>query len=76
MRQACVDTYKDPQHYMRKNIKHMDAHSNTDPAAVALSKAGISIDKIAFLLKWKPETVEHYLRDFAQAIGGLTDAAI
>jgi hypothetical protein len=76
MRQACVDTYKDPQHYMRKNIKHIDAHSNRVTAAVALSNAGLSIDEIAFRLRWKPESVEHYLRDCARAIGGLTDAAI
>lgn len=48
MRQAVVEAYPDPNHYLRLNIKRIDAHSNRVTAAVALSNAGMSIDDIAF----------------------------
>jgi hypothetical protein len=76
MRQACPDTYPDPQHHMRQNIMRMDSHSSRVTATVTLSNAVLSINEIAFQLWWKPESVEHYLRDCARAIGQLTEAAI
>ena len=76
MRQSVVDGYPDPNHYMRKNILRVDAHSNRVTAAVALSNVGMTIDEIAFRLRWKPESVDHYLRDCSRAIGRLSEAVI
>jgi hypothetical protein len=76
MRKACVDAYPDPQHYMRRHVHRIDSHSNRVTAAVALSNAGLSTDEIAFRLRWKPESVDHYLRDCAREIGRFTEAAI
>lgn len=76
MRKACIDAYPDPTNYHRINAHRIDAHSARVFAAVCLRNAGISINEIAFRLRWQPESVEHYLRDCFCAIGRLTDAAI
>jgi hypothetical protein len=76
MRQAVLDAYPDPSHYLRQNISRIDAHSNRVTAAVALANAGMTTDEIAFRLRWKPESVDHYLRDCSRAIGRLSDAVL
>jgi hypothetical protein len=76
MRQAVVDAYPNPSHHLRQHILQIDSHSNRVTAAVALSNAGLSIDEIAFRLRWKPASVDHYLRDCPTAVGRLTEAAI
>jgi hypothetical protein len=76
MRQACVDAYPNPDHHLRQHILQIDSHSNRVTAAVALSNAGLTIDEIAFRLRWKPASVDHYLRDCSTAVGRLTEAAI
>ena len=76
MRKACIDAYPDPTNYHRLNAHRIDAHSARVFAAVCLRNAGISINEIAFRLRWQPESVEHYLRDCVCAIGRLTEAAI
>ena len=76
MRQTCLDAYPDPSSYHHQHAHRIDAHSGRVFAAIALRNAGVSINEIAFRLRWQPESVEHYLRDCVCAIGKLTDAAI
>ena len=76
MRSVCLETYPDPKHYYHIHHMSIDAHSARVTAAVALSNAGVSKAEIAFRLRWKPESVDHYLRDCQRTIGSLTQAAI
>ena len=76
MRAVCTATYTNPNHYMRLHISGVTSHSNWVTAAVALWRAGTSTHDIAHRLRWKPESVEHYIRECSQDIGRLTEAAI
>jgi hypothetical protein len=76
MRTACKAAYPDATHYMRLNINRLVSHSNRVTAAVALRAAGISIEDIAYRLRWKAASVETYLRECYQAIGDITQKAI
>lgn len=76
MRSVCLETYPDPNHYYHIHHMSIDAHSARVTAAVALSNAGVPKAEIAFRLRWKPESVDHYLRDCQRTIGSLTEAAI
>jgi predicted metalloenzyme YecM len=76
MRQIAVDTYPDPQHFLRVNLNRFASHSNRVTAAVALSQSGMTVDDIAQRLRWKPESVAFYLRESAQDIGDYTSNAI
>jgi hypothetical protein len=57
MQHACVVTYPDPQHYLRRNIKSLVVHSNRVTAAVCLQQGSASNDEIAFQLSWQPASV-------------------
>jgi hypothetical protein len=72
MRKICLCTYKDPQHFLHKNVKRFSSHSNRVTAAVALSQTGMTIDDIAQRLRWKPESVAFYLRESATDVGNFT----
>jgi len=76
MRQAVTTAYPDPLHYYRINIKAVVAHSNRVTAAVALFSMKLSIEDIAFRLRWKPESVQHYIRECSQFVDDLTAATI
>jgi len=76
MRQVVRDTYPDERHFFRVNIDRFASHSNRITAAVALSQANMSIDEIAHRLRWKKESVEHYLRETTLDIGVFTAKAI
>ncbi|GKZ00904.1 hypothetical protein MPSEU_001042100 [Mayamaea pseudoterrestris] len=76
MRQAVVGAYPDKRHYLRSNITRIVAHSNRVTAAVALQNAGLSIEEIAFRLRWSPPSVQHYLRESTHEVGRLTMKAI
>jgi hypothetical protein len=76
MREVCLEAYPDKRHYYHINYMSIDAHSARVTAAVALSQAGVSKEDIAFRLRWKPESVDHYLRDCNRTIGTLTQAAV
>jgi hypothetical protein len=76
MRTMCIAAYPDPKHFLRLNIKRFASHSNRVTAAVALSQSNMSINDIAHRLRWKPESVEHYLRESARDIGAFTANAI
>lgn len=76
MRHMVVLTYPDANHFLRKNIKCIVAHSNRVTAAVALRRAGWDIPAIAHRLRWRPESVDHYLRECHTDIDALTAAAI
>ena len=76
MRQAVKAAYPDPLHYYRINIKAVVAHSNRVTAAVALFSMKLSIEDIAFRLRWKPESVQHYIRECSQFVDDLTAATI
>ena len=76
MRKTCIEAYPDPTSYHRIHAHRIDAHSGRVFAAMCLRNAGISINDIAFRLRWQPESVEHYLRDCSSSIGRLTEAAI
>ena len=47
MQAACIRAYPNPDHYLRRNIRLLQSHSNRVTAAVALSNAGVPIDIIA-----------------------------
>lgn len=72
MRKICIDTYTDPNHFMRVNINRIASHSNRVTAAVALFLAKLSIDVIAHRLRWMRESVSFYLRESASDIGQYT----
>jgi hypothetical protein len=72
MRKVCIDTYTDPNHFLRVNITRIASHSNRVTAAVALSQAGLTIDAIAHRLRWQPASVTFYLRESASDIGQFT----
>jgi hypothetical protein len=76
MRAACLGAYPDKTHYLRIHIKRLVSHSNRVTAAVALRAAGLSIDDIAYRLRWKAASVETYLRECYQSIGDVTQRAI
>ena len=76
MQAACIRAYPNPDHYLRRNIRLLQSHSNRVTAAVALSNAGVPIDIIAARLRWNVESVKFYLRDCFRAIGPLTEKAI
>jgi hypothetical protein len=76
MHHACIQTYPDPQHYLRRNIKSLVAHSNRVTAAVCLQQGGASNDEIAFRLRWQPGSVPIYLRDCFQAVGTTLQKAL
>jgi hypothetical protein len=76
MRGACLDTYPDPTHYMHRNVHRVVSHSNRVTAAVALRRHGADIPTIAFRLRWKPESVDHYLRECTQDIDDMSSATI
>jgi hypothetical protein len=76
MRQICVATYPDPCHVLRTRLSCFVSHSNRVTAAVALQKAGLSIDAIAFRLRWQPASVSHYLRECTDDADAFTTAAI
>ena len=61
---------------MHKKHKRIDCHSNRVTAAVALANAGRSSQEIAYRLRWKPESVEHYLRECPKVIGPLCASTI
>jgi hypothetical protein len=76
MRDVCLQTYPDKKHYYNLNYMCVDAHAARVMAAVAFSNAGISKEEIAFRLRWKPESVDHYLRDCSHTSCKLTTAAL
>jgi hypothetical protein len=76
MRAMVVETYPDPTHFLRVHIKCIVAHSNRVTAAVALRRAGWDVPDIAERLRWKPESVGHYLRECHSNVDELTIAAI
>jgi hypothetical protein len=71
MHHACISAYPDPDHYLRRNMKCIVAHSNRATAAVCLQQGGAQNDEIAFRLRWKPGSVPTYLRDCFQAVGDI-----
>ncbi|GKY90331.1 hypothetical protein MPSEU_000007100 [Mayamaea pseudoterrestris] len=75
-RQAVIGAYPNPNHFLRLNITRIVAHSNRVTAAVALNNSGMSIEEIAFRLRWSPPSVHHYLRECSEKIGTLTSNAI
>ncbi len=76
MRSACIVAYPDPNHYLRRNITLLVTHSMHVTTTVALAQAGISIEDIAFRLRWSPQSVTTYLCNCTQQIGSLTHASI
>ena len=76
MQAVCRLAHPDKDSFFYKNAALMVSHSNRVTAAVALQNAGLSIDAIAFCLRWSPESVKHYLRDCSHAVGELTLQAV
>ena len=75
MRAICIQTYPNPNHYMRINIQGVVSHSNRVTAAVVLRSMGWDIDAIASRLRWKRDSVEHYLRECDFMVDDFTQAA-
>jgi hypothetical protein len=76
IQQACVYTYQDPEHYLRRRIKLLQSHSIRIFACVALLNAGVSIDDIAYRLRWNSDAIKQYLRDCHRIIDYLTQQSI
>ena len=76
MQQACLNTYPAPTHYMHLHLHGVTSHSNRVTATVALWRAGLTTRDIAFRLRWKPESVEHYIRKYSQDVDEYTAATI
>jgi hypothetical protein len=76
MRSAVDGAYPDPNHFLRLHKERIVAHSNRVTAAVALANAGMSIEQIAFRLRWSPPSVQHYLRETSMQVDLLTKNAI
>jgi len=76
MRKAVQAAYPDPNHCYRINIKAVVTHSNQVAATVALFSMKLSIEDIAYRLRWKPESVQHYIRECSQFVDDLTAATI
>ena len=76
LRDTCLRTYPDPNHYMRKHLKCIMAHSVRVTACVALHTAGQTEFVIAFRLRWTVQSVAHYIRDCSQHVGELCQAVL
>ena len=76
MRLACVHAFPDPKHYLRLHIDRLVSHSLRVTAAVALNNAGVSVDDIAFRLRWNSDAVKLYLRDCYRLVGPMTMQAV
>jgi len=76
MRDSVDLAYPDPTHYYRIHRTAVVAHSNRVTAAVALYATGRPIPDIAFRLRWKPESVEHCIRECSQLVDDLTIATV
>jgi len=76
MRKSVDLAYPDPTHYYRIHRAAVVAHSNRVTAAVALYANGRPIPDIAFCLRWKPESVEHHIRECSQLVDDLTIATV
>jgi hypothetical protein len=76
MREACLNAYPDPAHYMRIHIQQIVPHSNRVTAAVCLHNGGARDDEIAFKLRWHTSSVPTYLRDCFQAVGTAMEQTI
>jgi hypothetical protein len=76
MQAVCRLAHPDKDSFFYKNAALMVSHSNRVTAAVALQNADLSINAIAFRLRWLPKSVKHYLRDCSHAVGELTLQAV
>jgi len=76
MQTVCRLAHPDPKDHFHKQAEFIVLHSNRVTAAVALFNAGLSIEAIAFRLRWSPLSVQHYLRECSANIGELTIAAV
>lgn len=76
MHRACILAYPDELHYLRIRIDRLMSHSLRVTAAVALHNAGVSLEDIAFRLRWNSDAVKLYIRDCYRTIGDLTCRAL
>jgi len=76
MRMSVDIAHPDPNHHYRLNRAAIVAHSNRATAAMALHANGRPIPKIAFWLCWKPELVEHHIRECSQMVDDLMSATV
>jgi hypothetical protein len=76
MRQTCLLTYPDKEHFLNKNVDRIVAHSVRVTAAVALFNMKYSIDEIAYRLRWQPQSVQHYLRECTTLADDRTQSAM
>jgi hypothetical protein len=72
LKEACTRAHPDPNHYMRLHIDQLMSHCIRVTAAVLLSNAGVSIDDIAFRLRWNSDAVKLYIRDNDRLVDELT----
>jgi hypothetical protein len=73
---ACVSAYPESSHYMRQHIDRIVAHLNRVTACLALHQAGVTIDDIAFCLRWQVPSIQFYIRERYSKLGELTQKAV
>jgi len=76
MRKSVDLAYPNPTHCYRIHWAAVLTHTNRVTAAIALYANGRPIPDIAFRLRWKPESVEHYIRECSQLVDDLTIATV
>jgi hypothetical protein len=76
LRKICLIAHPDKNDYHHQHVLSIVAHSNRVTAAVALWNIHVPIPEIAFRLRWREASVEHYLRECNKSIGDLTQKAI
>jgi hypothetical protein len=76
MHNACHIAYADESHYMHQHIDRIVAHSNRVTACLALHQAGVTMEDIAFRLRWQVPSVQFYIRESYATLGNLTQKDI
>ena len=76
IRHACKLAYPNPNHIIRKLLHKFSSHSGRVFACLALHRAGLHSEAIAYRIRWHKDTVRKYIRESSIDIEPYTAAAI
>ena len=76
IRAACIIAYPNPNHSIRQLLHKFSSHSGRVFACLALHRAGLHSETIAYRLRWHFDTVKKYIRESSSDIEPYTAAAI